>query len=103
VTISLASGLANVVGPTGFDRVGSIEFDADGKLYGGLSQNASSYANWLVEIDTSSGAASLLFDTGYSITGLTSSAPVPEPGTILLLSTGVLGLAGLRRRKSKKR
>lgn len=72
VRINLATGAATLIGPTGLDRIGSIEFGPDGILYGGVTAFGTVNPNWLVRIDTATGAAQPVFNTGFSITGLTA-------------------------------
>ena len=74
----MLTGAATVVGATGFDHIGSIEFASDGNLYGGLTFNASQFPNHLVQIDVRSGAAAVVGNTGFSITGLTAMNQAPD-------------------------
>ena len=71
-TIDLSTGVATIVGPTGLDDIGSIEFGPDGNLYGGVSIAGYPFDNYLIQIDTATGVATPIADTGFSITGLTS-------------------------------
>ena len=56
-------------------------------------------------IDTSKSISSITFSgmTGYTTAGIfaLSGAPVPEPGTISLLSAGVIGLLAYAWRRRK--
>ncbi len=111
VTIDLATGAATLIGDTGLFGIGSIEFGADGALYGGFSQNGSD-PGFLVRIDPASGAVTQIADTGFSITGLAAcqepepAAPVVEIPTLSGLGLALLvsilaaaGVLGLRRRR----
>jgi hypothetical protein len=106
VTVDLLAGTAAVVAPildgagNQLDKVGSIEFGSDGVLYGGLSQNAAFNAGYLFSIDTATGGASFIGDTGFSITGLTNTQPIPEPIAPLLFGAGVLVVGRALRRRS---
>jgi hypothetical protein len=78
LTIDLLAGTATPIAPillpTGqpLDKIGSIEFGPDGVLYGGLTLFASVFPGHLLAIDTTTGIATVVGDTGFSVTGLTS-------------------------------
>ena len=41
-------------------------------------------------------------ESTFEYVGSVPAAPVPEPGTIFLLGTGILGMIGVGRKKMKK-
>ncbi|NLD35767.1 MAG: PEP-CTERM sorting domain-containing protein [Desulfatiglans sp.] len=104
-------------GPTGLTRnftevspeIAQLFFIGDGKTDSGLTQSFFIPENatrlYLGFIDTNTDVPTLLpgsyFDNVGSVTATfeISSTPVPEPSTILLLLTGIIGLTGYRLRK----
>jgi hypothetical protein len=84
VTINLATGAATIIGPTGLDRVGSIEFGENGILYGGVSLNGSILpGGFVVRINTVTGAATPVGPSGFaSITGLTLTCDPAPPARL---------------------
>jgi hypothetical protein len=42
------------------------------------------------------------FSTPFTQAGIVTQSPVPEPGTLALLGTGILGLGGLLRRRNRR-
>nr|MBC8391268.1 PEP-CTERM sorting domain-containing protein [Deltaproteobacteria bacterium] len=74
----------------------SIAFGADGVLYG------HNFSSQLYEIDLLNLTNTLVANTSGPITGLaTEVAPIPEPATMLLFGSGLLGLVGARRKLKK--
>jgi PEP-CTERM motif len=99
-TLNTTTGAATLVGSMGGPEMGAMLVEG-GFLYGG--QNTSGL--FVDTLNTTTGLATI----GPSVTGTSSSffalAPnplptsTPEPSSLLLLGSGVLGLAGLVRRK----
>ncbi len=90
--------------PAGDNGLGSWAYTLSGQIAGNLGPN---YGNGA----TSGGTVQFTFDvhggqpfSGFvrGKTGTTTVTAVPEPGTLGLLGTGLLGIAGLVRRKFRQ-
>lgn len=79
IIINRATGQSTVVGATGYQRIGSIEFGPDGFLYGGTTQSGSPSANALLRIDPANGATTLVGTGAFSITGLAACQEQMQP------------------------
>ncbi len=62
----------------------------------------SRHYGWAEVTHLGTGDGITLHGFGYNDTAGAASHPVPEPSSILLLATGAAGLAGWRRRRSRK-
>ncbi len=90
-TVNLITGVATLIGPTGFAGTFGISFK-DGAMY------AITEGGQVFIIDTSNGTGSGAKSLGVSpIYGLTTS-PIPLPPSVWLFGSGLLGLLGLRRK-----
>jgi hypothetical protein len=76
--------------PTSPDALNQL---ADTKVFG---------VNWITRLNPYTYLGTGITVTNLQLTDITPSAPVPEPATILLITSGLAALAGIRIRNRKK-
>ena len=98
-TINTSTGAATLVSNfSGGSMVMGITFDAAGNLFAtDFSAQSSLYS-----VNPTTGAATLIGQTGVPFVHSADVNPIPEPATLVLLGTGLAGVAAKVRRRRKE-
>lgn len=92
--IEPSTGATTLIGPTNLNLDGGVE--VNGKLYAFYEPNVTSQ---LVTLDLASGNTTFGTNIDPAAGLIFGAAPTPEPGTFLLLGSGLAGIAGFLRRQ----
>lgn len=99
-TVDRTTGVPTEIGEiTGIDYGIFGLASSDGTLYG-FETKQNSNVSAIYTIDPTTLVATKVLDLGNEVWGATS-VPVPIPGAVWLLGSGLIGLAGLRRKFTK--
>ena len=96
-SLNLTTGVVTTIGTLAVhgSQFAAMDFGTNGVLYG-LDNDGS---EWI--IDPTTAGVTLVGNTGgqFWLDMTAAPAPVPEPGSLILMGSGILGLAGVIRRK----
>jgi hypothetical protein len=96
-SVNTTTGAATSIGNTGADALGAEVFEG-GTLYGGANTNGVSLVDSVYTLNTTTGAGTFVANESGGATqfyGLAPASAVPEPGSLLLLLTGLAAIVGL--------
>lgn len=93
MTIDPETGSLARVGDIGIENVNSLAF-MNSILYGTAGTEV-----FPVDLATGEAGTPVGYDGGFGTTWGATGPPVPEPGTLVLVASGLLGLAAAGRKK----
>lgn len=103
IGINTSTFAGTAIGSIGYSNVYGLAFGPDGNMYGVSGTDV-----FTINLSTGAGSSPAVnfggqgLNIAYGSSFYGESAPVPEPGTMLLLGSGLVGLVGYGRRRFKK-